>query len=237
MVGSRVRFPGLLFVAFAFGCSSDPNPTGHTGGAAGSSAGGSASQAGGSAGGNSVAGSFADGGSFGVGGSTGVGGSSIAGYAGDMGIAGSSTGGHAGDVGIAGSYTGGYAGTVATGGAAGYAGTVSTGGAGGSGGVSCESLIAQASSALVAARQCNPTLDSLQCTSVLSDLCGCQFSVNTTSTQAINAYTSLKQQISSMSCMIGCTDIACPPITTGTCQTSASSSTGGICVGFSGAAF
>jgi hypothetical protein len=244
MVGSRATLNGLLLVTvLGVGCGGGTsfNGYGYTGGAAGA-AGTSGSATGGTAGGN--------GGHSGSG--TGTAGVSTGGYAAVAGIGVGGDVSYGGDVGIAGSYAGSGTAGVSTGGYAGLgtagigtagigtAGAGATAGAGtsgsaGTGGSDCTMLLAQATSALVAARECNPGVNALQCTGVISDLCGCSYSVNDTGSAASQAYLTLSKQILAQGCGYACTDIACPVVTNGTCQVSMTSSLGGVCVAIAGA--
>ncbi len=241
MVGSNATLKGLFLITLlGVGCGGGSSFTGYTGGTGGmlGSAGNSSGTAGtgsGSAGtgyGTAGAGTAGTGyGSAGTGyGTAGAGtaGAGTAGYAGNIGVA-----GYSGSLGTAGAGTAG-AGTAGAGTAG--AGTAGAGTAG-STGDPCTSLMAKASAALASATECNPAADALQCTGVVSDLCGCDVSVNQKDSQATQAYLSYQKQISMMGCVQSCTDVLCQAFTTGVCQTNMTSSTGGICYGLGGAAF
>lgn len=246
MARSNATVRGLLLVTLlGVGCGGGSSFTGYTGGA-----GGMVGTAGaGTAGTNPGTAGYGTAGYDGAPGTAGTG-YSTAGYAGDVIIAGAAgTAGYAGDViiagsaGIAGSYgTGGYDGAPGTAGMAGAgtagAGTSGAAGMAGAAGTSsdpCASLMAQASSALTAATECNPFADALQCTGIVQGLCGCDVSVNFKDSPATQAYLNYQKQIFMMGCVQACPDILCQVFTSGSCQSNMNSSLGGTCRGMSGA--
>ena len=97
-----------------------------------------------------------------------------------------------------------------SGGAAGVGGSA---GAGGYSGARCEALIERAIVLLETARACDPASAEPACMMALPGLCpGCTRAVSSLSHLAVRLYDSVRQELTSHSCAVPCTDVVCHPV-------------------------
>jgi hypothetical protein len=153
-----------------------------------------------------------------VGGAGGLAGSAAGGSAGSGG-AGGSVGGSSGSSGVGGSAgtTGGTVGT--TGGTGGVGGT--TGGAGGAGGGdSCQALLADVQTKLIAAKKCCPVCAALQCVAVVPGVC-CDETVASSETPETQAYLIALKAFYAAGCSVDCPEIVCPNAPSYLCEATA----------------
>jgi hypothetical protein len=190
--------------------------TATTGGAGGSSGG-----SGGSVGGDAGTGDTGS-----VGGSGGSGGDAPVGGLGGTSLGGAGTGGSSGGDAGAGNVgglagVGGQAGMTAMGGNAGSpaGGRVGRGGRGGAGGSGdeCATLLADVRAKLKEAQACNLAQDSLSCTGLVTDECGCDVPVNNLKSEATKTYRAALDALGD--CAV-CTEALCHSGDRAYCQSS-----------------
>ena len=121
---------------------------------------------------------------------------------------------------------------------AGEGGAVGGGQTGGSGGQpSCDALTAQFATAMVEAKQCNPLVNTLQCTLEIKSAlrCGCPTFVNPGNASAVDTLKQLETQWQSMGCALPtpCPS-SCPAPQGSGCVQDGSASDSGRCQDFFG---